>query len=209
MCSISLKLFAFLVTVASSLALYSPEQQHLGPENQASNQPTLLPYPQAWAHCVGPSRWKCRLTFFAVWCSCEIDPILSNGHEETTTSLEITAQVQPGNNDTLVSLFELQCEEKSAVGCVSTGGGSFTCGCHTLGCNGHGLDLEGGDDSDTVPIGLGGHAVQEIGAQAAHGGFQFKKIRFPRCNKPGFHIKCCTVGRKSQCFCAGNEQRCP
>lgn len=94
------------------------------------------------------------------------------------------------------------------VGYMSTGSGSFTYRYYLLGRNRDRLDFRGGDNNNTILIKSGRYTAQEINTQAAKGGFQFKKIRFPRYNKLGFYIKCYTVRRKSRCFCAGNEQRC-
>jgi len=68
--------------------------------------------------CGDPAHWECAYTLFGgIWCRCVVD-ISENGSwrkEENATSVEVLSEIQPGNNETLVSLFEMECEEKSEV----------------------------------------------------------------------------------------------
>jgi hypothetical protein len=114
------------------------------------------------------------------------------------------AEIQAGNNETLISLFEIQCEEKTHVGCVSRGS-SFVCGCHAYVCDG--MDQAGGgDDVDEIEVDSVDETKPILGESRTIKGadFRFQRFRFPRC-RAGYHMKCCSYLGKSHCFCAGNS----
>lgn len=190
----------------------SRQQQTIFSPVEPATLPSLMPFPTTWARCPQQSQWKCRYSVLAnVWCSCVPDEILNAAHEQTmnVTSLEVIAEVQPGNNDTLVSLFEMQCEEKHKVGCVSRAGRGFVCGCHQY-C-GDGAEEEAvGDYNDYAESEVfdSEEDVEEL-RLVTGADFRFRRFRYPKCNKPGYHIKCCSYSGKSHCFCAGTGVRCP
>lgn len=216
----SLLIFIFWL---ASVAAYNPfstfaNQHPFSRQTDVSNLPTLVPLPGSLVRCGDPAHWECMYTLFGgIWCRCVVD-IFENGSwrkEENATSVEVLSEIQPGNNETLVSLFEMQCEEKSAAGCVSSGGRGFVCGCHEYNCEGSedagDSYLDGSDQEEKWIDGGKDEAEPEFGdSRLTKGGyFRFQRFRFPRCNKPGYHIKCCSNGgAKSQCFCAGDESRC-
>jgi hypothetical protein len=127
---VSLLMFIFWL---ASVAAYSPfsaftNQHPFSHQTDISNLPTLVPLPGSLGRCGDPADWECTYWLFGgVWCRCVVD-VIENGSwrkKEKATSLEVLSEIQPGNNETLVSLFEMQCEEKSADGCVSWGGGGL------------------------------------------------------------------------------------
>lgn len=206
----------------ASVAAYNPfsaftNQHPFYHQTDVSNLPTLVPLPGSLVRCGDPAHWECTYSLFGdVWCRCVVD-VIENGNwrkKENATSLEVLSEIQPGNNETLVSLFEMQCEEKSAVGCVSWGGGGFVCGCHQYECDSPedagDSHLDWSDHEEEKIDGGKDKGEPEFGdSRLTKGGdFRFQRFRFPRCNKPGYHIKCCSYGGKSQCFCAGNGARC-
>jgi hypothetical protein len=219
-------LFLTLLVSASAFA-YNPfsafsGQRPLSTHINSSNQPTLLPFPRSWVLCPDPAHWECRYSAFAsVWCRCVVD-VLASGKAKTkpktggwienedATSLEVMAEIQPGNNETMVSLFVMHCEEESHVGCVSWGGGGFVCGCHGWGC-GSTEEAPGNDYENDAELNTMEDEEPELGESrlTKSGNFRFQRFQYPRCNKPGYHIKCCSYQGKSHCFCAGNGVRCP
>jgi len=217
-------LLTFLLLSASA-SVYNPfsafsGQRPLTPYIDSSNQPY---FPPVWIRCDFPRQWRCYYSILLepVHCQCVL-PSNESGRakgntgtggrveKENATSLEVMTEIQPGNNETLVSLFEMQCEEKNFVGCVSSGGEGFVCGCHEWGCD----SAEEGPEDDyenDAELKIMEHKESELEESrlTKSRDFRFQQFRFPRCNKPGYHVKCCSYNGKSQCFCAGNGVRCP
>lgn len=207
----------------ASVAAYNPfsafaNQHPFSRQTGVPNLPTLVPVPGYLLQCRPPARWECLYVLDRyIWCRC-VGEVFENGSwrkEENSRSVEVLSEIQPGNNETLVSLFDVQCEEKNAAGCISSGGEGFVCGCHEYEREGSedagDSHLDGSDQEEKRIDGERDEAEPGFGdSRLTKGGyFRFQRFRFPRCNKPGYHIKCCSNGGKSQCFCAGNESRCP
>ena len=181
-----------LVTLLALASAWSPfHSEHLKYATQSSISPQYkTPFSPLYAHCLGGFHWQCNYSPIGILCGCLPDASLSKNkgfEEQSSTSLEIFAEVQPGNEDTMVSLYELQCEDEEFVGCVSTGG-AFGCGCH---------DKTGGGDVD-FDSDEGFDVLADFGVRAQVGErtvFSFSKVHTPRCTKPGMHLMCCQIGR--------------
>lgn len=163
-------------------------QHHLTRPFDVFNLETLLPLPSAHIRCPQQTIWTCKLVIyysFRVYCYCEIQPIVGKDDKnETVSSIEVMAELQPGNNQTLVSLFEMQCEEHSFVGCISESGGAFICGCHE--------SLPAGSEDESAGNGHifkdieGSGVVGEEESRAMKGGgFQFQTFRYQSATSQG------------------------
>ena len=217
---VSLSVFIFWL---ASAAAYNPfsaatNQRPFSHHTDVSELPTIIPLPGSMIRCGNLQHMECIYYWKTgvVWCRCvsEMFENKSPGKKESASSIEVFSEIQPGNNETLVSLFEMVCEEKSAVGCASWNGGEYVCGCHQYECDSS-EDLGdcfadwNGDQEKKTDEGKD-DTVPELGdLRLTKGGeFRFKRFKFPHC-KPGFHIKCCSYRGKSRCFCAGDEAHCP
>jgi hypothetical protein len=201
----------FLGFMSASQGLFYSKQHHLAPPVEHSTQPTSdLPWTMR-AYCINGYIWKCFLSIYYrpndVLCHCVRGPIESKRYKnENGTTLDVMAEMQPGNNETLVHLFQVQCEGDSFVGCVSGGAGGFTCGCHEHKCHECEDKSEGyEDDAEVRSMGVrdGDGPKLEESRVVKSGGFQFQKVNFPRCvAKAGYYLHCNErVGSKNRCFC--------
>jgi hypothetical protein len=226
-----------LAFVAIASAFFNPNLAHQAPLAQPP-EPQYLVYPTShlyFIRCAIDTHWAC-LFLTRVYCGC-----VANKHPElgdhasaktkSITSFEVIAELQPGNNHTLVSLYTVECGLNERGGCHFIGE-RWVCGClpdFDLVEGGDGFDgsYEGGKehlrelgvavDHDTeLRAEKRGREERQADDEAGEGpivasparDFSFSKVSWPRCNKPGYHIKCCPEGRKSVCFC-GSGTGCP
>ncbi|KAH8755130.1 hypothetical protein F5882DRAFT_385385 [Hyaloscypha sp. PMI_1271] len=137
--SLFLKLFLSVLAASYTASSASSGQYPLAPLHVDLANPETK-FPGYSVRCGDPLSWRCRY-ISQLLCRCLLaPPELSKAktrpgtgdqvERDDAASLEVVTEIQPGNNATLVSLFELQCEENSFVGCVYRGVGGFVCGCH-------------------------------------------------------------------------------
>lgn len=246
-----LTIFLYLLAIPAIIASLSPTQprshdhdtsQH--PIEQIPNLPVVNCirsfYSAARARCSPGSHWACRHVGKSggkVICNC-----FSNGHRfwnlrpgqfathslaaaQNVTTLEILAEIEPGNNETLASLFEIQCERgRQHVACSQTGYG-FACGCHDnwntadIASDEHGrmavVDYydkaataeeipedkydNGGSESENSP--------DEAEQEGNHSDFSFQSYCFPICRVNWRRI-CCLEGHRFSCYCAAPGNNC-
>jgi hypothetical protein len=218
-------LFLRLLLLSALAGAYNPSSI---PQHQLAldNGPTINQFGQLWAYCPLNGHWKCYYSIIYTHVSCRCIGFITQAPPDTdkaesgagdwgargeATSLEVMAEIQPGNNETLISLFEMQCDENTHGGCVSKGAGGFLCGCHRWG------EDEGAEERPlrrdyerNSELKIREYDGPELGesrlTEASH--FPFQAFHFPHCNKPGYHVKCCSHGGKSQCFCAEDGVGC-
>jgi len=104
--------------------------------SEASDAPYLPLYLYPRARCPGQSYWGCEPFIDFVICRCFSVVERASGEVRADaspnarpTSLNVSIQLEPGNDDSRLELFELQCDDEDLVGCISRTGG-FSCGCH-------------------------------------------------------------------------------
>jgi hypothetical protein len=130
-------------------------------------------------------------------------------------------EAEPGNNETLIGLFDLRCDAgRQHIACTQAGCG-FACGCYdnwdtdinmgkhegvpTANYKVGGLERDNAEAREDVPQHrCNKHGDIEIEQQGKTSDFKFEGYRRPSC-KLGTHLICCREGRKDVCFCG---QRC-
>ncbi|MCJ1355967.1 MAG: hypothetical protein MMC33_005961 [Icmadophila ericetorum] len=141
-----------------------------------------------WGRCPRDSIWRCWFRYKVV-CGChESDKTSLSSADATaqffaeaqkTTSLQVLTEIEPGNNNTRVSLFELPCDKKQYVACTQTDGG-FECGCYDhsdIGAHEHG-GLEEKGEMDATSREVPKHKYEEV-SEGQDGDFKFQRLRLP------------------------------
>jgi hypothetical protein len=198
-----------------------------------------------YARCPRGYVWFCVHTGFGkhhnVYCGCKRSPKPSQKSElsnaefqsrrhtasQNVTTMEVIAEIQPGNNNTLASMFQIQCEKgQQHIACTEADCG-FACGCHDNwdldreaygDMDNHGEEerSEGGDSvaesREEIPEVQHTEGVsegEEGDIDAIYSDFTFQIYRFPIC-PVGYHFVCCY---EEDCFrvcrCIPIFSRCP
>lgn len=213
-----------------SYKTFAQKQQPLPPQDCSSDQ-LLAAFPAfspLIGRCPTTTHWECHYRG-KIHCGCfpnrrstvitaEITS-RAQAQAENVTALEVLAEVQPGNNNTLVSLFQLNCDEGMHAGC-ELAPGHFECGCLQNRCTSDtkktDIDMEALDQSalgenQEHQSSSGGDEEELVSDSATReaSDFRFQRIRYPICHKIGYHIQCCSVQRKSRCYCVWSGYHCP
>ena len=126
----------FLTFAARTCTFFNSGPAHQGPLSHSAGPQQFSslasPPSQLIARCPFETHWECfyRKT---VYCLCAVDHGAHNstGNPGSTgniaaqalpqakeiTTFDVLAEIQPGNNDTLVTLFAIQCEPLTRYGC--------------------------------------------------------------------------------------------
>ncbi|KAI9774467.1 MAG: hypothetical protein M1839_001700 [Geoglossum umbratile] len=134
------------------------------------------PLSQLIARCPHGSRWLCRASMGTMTCNC-VAP-----HHANVTKLEVLAQLFPGNNNTVISVFEMECMEDEVVSCFRIIVRPFQCGCSYRRL----IDVEDGVGLADLP---------------------FQLVEWPTCGND-LHLKCCPGKAGPLCYC-GKGLGCP
>jgi hypothetical protein len=240
-----------LTSTLSSASFFSPQHYHHDstqqPQERIANLPPdpciLSTFSPAYGRCLPYHFWCCALHHRKPYCGCcknrkfahESDNIGFSDAEVTArtmteiqkvTTLEVVTEVEPGNNGTLVSLFDVQCNKGQHVACKQADCG-FACGCYE-----HWNDTEvetcenGGrafDDSREGEVVQKRDAEPDIGEVTRHkfnkessekndgdaevyqqdgyADFGFRTLYWSRC-PPGLYWICCLINcNRTKCYC--------
>ena len=116
-----------------------------------------------------------------------MQPIFGQDNKKKgVSSLEIKGEIQAGNNETLISLFHLECDKTAYAGCLSEGGAGFFCGCHERKCKD--CEVKSAVDVDGAEVRGNGRVDQEHPELRAleatvETGFSFVGLQFDRCKR--------------------------
>lgn len=231
-------LYLLIATLSSASQQPLERIAHLPPES--CSQSVFSP---GYGRCFPYYHWCCALYRHKLYCGCCRNR--KHGHESATvglshadvtartlaeiqsvTTLEVLTEVQPGNNDTLISLFEVQCYKRQHIACTQTDCG-FLCGCYDnwnfsdIGTHEYGgvvfddyresNDVQKGDaepDTREVPGRKFNEELSEIDdsdvefdQQRGYSDFSFQTF-YPGTCPPDLFWQCCPVGcRRSVCHC--------
>jgi hypothetical protein len=238
----TLLLHLLLITTVSSTSFFSsPSHNHDASQHPLEGIANLPPNPYArpffsprYGRCPFRLQWCCFLFGGKVHCGCCPDRITPNHGSDTVslsytditaralaevqnvTTLEVYAEIQPGNNETLARLFELSCDKgRQHVACTQTVCG-FACGCYD---NWDPTDI--GKDKYRDEIGNAEAATRKVlehkyreevlesedsdkesSRQGKHSDFSFQSYRFPLYIVPGTQHKCsCFTTCTESCIC--------
>jgi hypothetical protein len=226
-----------IISVLSSASVFSyPSHNHDGSQHPFSQIFTLPPNPCTWSFCTLYGRcpptthWACHF-HGKVWCACfpnrpsqtvllpaSPNALLLQVAAENTTTLEIFAEIEAGNNDTLVILFEYQCDEgRQHVECSQENDAGFSCGCvdnADLGDAAKDARLKTFETENDATAHLengnkhrGNHLVLgsedgDVGIDDAKPHFPFQKLKKNRCAS-GHFFRCLKIkGRGVICRCS-------
>lgn len=241
----TLLLHLLLITTVSSTSFFSPPSHNYdAPQHPLEGIANLPPKPYAqpfiaprFGRCVQKLHWCCFFFLGKVRCGCCGGPDLgfdtvglsytdiaarALAEIQNVTTLEVYAEMQPGNNETLVRLFELSCDKgRQHAACTQTGYG-FACGCHdNWDPPGVGKD-EYRDETGEAEVATrevlehkcregvseGEHGNVEGSRQGKDSDFSFQSYRFPLYITEGTPLKChCRAACKLSCGCSGNPLR--
>ena len=238
----TLLLHLLLITTVSSTSFFSsPSRNHDASQRPLEVITNLPPDPYArpffsprYGRCPFRLHWCCFFFRGKVHCGCCRDRIKPNhgsdpvslsytditaralAEAQNVTNLEVYAEIQPGNNETLVRLFELSCDKgRQHVACTQAVCG-FACGCHD---NWDPTDIgkdeyrdETGDAEAATRKVLEHKCREEVSEsedgdeessrQGKHSDFSFQSYRFPLYIVPGTHRGCnCANTCRLSCMC--------
>ncbi|KAI9866189.1 MAG: hypothetical protein M1813_001750 [Trichoglossum hirsutum] len=159
------------------------------------------PFTELLGRCPDSTHWQCRSLIDAIICYCvkdKADKSIIAPHDANVTKLEILAQLVPGNNDTVISLFNLKCSKDEIVSCRRVLPRPYVCGC---------FPEPQADDSGegpchedrAPPLELRDRREPQI-RQMADSDLQFQLIQWPTCSG-GVQFKCCTTKGVTACYC--------
>ena len=235
----TLLLQLLLITTVSTSIFSSPYNNHDASQHPLEGIANLPPDPcirpfssPHYGRCPVRFHWCCFFVRGIVHCGCCRDFKLNHGSDtvglsytditaqalaetQNVTTLEVHAEIQPGNNETLVRLFKFSCDRgRQHVACTQTACG-FACGCHD---NWNLADIgkdkfrdKTGDAEATtreVPehkcTGISESEVddEEIGRQEKHSDFSFQNFPIPHCIAP-YYWRCCPDDCGYICGCGG------
>lgn len=254
----ALTLSLLLIAPLSSASFFSSSSYNHDasqrPLQRTANQSPHLYSLPSWYYgrCPWPSQWCCNYashTIFGgswgVYCGCcglGRRPEASDGLSYTdvtarnlaeiqnVTTLTVLTEVQPGNNHTLVSLFQVHCDKgRQHVACTQTDNG-FACGCYDnwdTSCivtkeyggpdigddykdeglkNGNGeaatREVPKHESSEEVSDSQGSDV--EVDRQGNNSYFSFQLHYWPLC-MPGWYWRCSLISCIIRCYCVRYE----
>jgi hypothetical protein len=235
-----------LIATLSAASLFSPQAHHGNAFYPLQKNTNLPPDPchqsistPGIVRCRVNYHWCCTLFQHILHCGCCLNFPSAPGSDaaklsnaeitartlaeiQNETSVEVLTEMEPGNNETLISLFELQCNKTQHVACVQSDCG-FACGCYekwnTSDISGYeyaGLVFDDFHDgiveTEAVPErtfeeGYSGKSDEDVEfrKQSSAADFSFQILNWVAC-PIGTYQQCCPVGCRTICFCSDAEE---